>query len=442
MRKQRTIVQVVTVLLFGNCGHAEVPVQMFGEPGTIKEVHRLSGHKGEVTDAIYLPDGGLLTAGVDGTLRLWDVAAGRDVQVIAREEQPITKLMLAYDQRQVISFSAGGDIAVWQLPTPKRGWGPEQAVGAPDSEAGDRSTAWASETEDGQPEWLLLEYAEALKPKSVRVHENCNPGAVVEVIGIDVERKETSLWKASAESPRPESKGLVVELPVTTSVAVNRLKLVVDSPKVGGWNEIDAVGLVDESGEVHWARRAAASSTYAERTSSRTQQVRLTPAPVYTIPDGAQRLTHVDDSAEGKQSYGGSGDAIMFEREDDANLLVAIELFGSRYGMPQPPDENFRVYLLDEKQQVIRELEFPYAMFERGAERWVVLGVDGIEIPKKFGVALNFNAHQTKGVYLGKDESVKASHSLVGAPAKGFEPVSEKFDWMVRVHLAKGGGEE
>lgn len=437
MRKLLTVLWLTAVLLIAPRVHAEPPVQMFGEPGAIKEAHRLNGHKGEVNDATYLPDGGLLTAGADGTLRLWDVAAGSEVQVIAQQGQPITKLMLGNDHRHVLSFSASGDISVWQLPTPKRGWGPEQAVGAPDSEAGDQFTAWASETEDDQPEWLLLEYAEVTRPKAVRVYENYNPGAVVEVIGIDAEGNEESLWKASTDSPRPASDGLVVELPVTSSRAVNQLKLVLDSPKVGGWNEIDAVGLVDESGEAHWARQAAASSAYAERTSRRAERVRSTPAPVYMIPDGADRLTHVDDSAEGKQSFGGNGHAIMFEREDGADRLVAIEVFGSRYGMPHPPDENFRVYLLDEKRQVIRELEFPYAMFERGAERWVVLGVDKIEVPKKFGIGLNFNAHQTKGVYVGKDEGVKSSHSLVGTPAKGFEPVNEPFDWMVRVHLVK-----
>ena len=55
---------------------------------------------------------------------------------------------------------------------------------------------------------------------------------------------------------------------------------------------------------------------------------------------------------------------------------------------------------------------------------------------KAFGIALDFNAHQTKGVYLGKDESVADSHSLVGTPKTGFKPASEKFDWMVRVHVA------
>jgi len=43
-----------------------------------------------------------------------------------------------------------------------------------------------------------------------------------------------------------------------------RAKIFLDSPAVPGWNEIDAVGLLDEFGITHWATGAQASSTYAE----------------------------------------------------------------------------------------------------------------------------------------------------------------------------------
>ena len=36
------------------------------------------------------------------------------------------------------------------------------------------------------------------------------------------------------------------------------------SPDVGGWNEIDAVGLLDIQGQTHWATAAKASSTFAD----------------------------------------------------------------------------------------------------------------------------------------------------------------------------------
>src|SRR5947209_4323221 len=62
--------------------------------------------------------------------------------------------------------------------TPKtsRGWGPEQATGAPDTnEAGDFTTARASRTPHAQDEWLLLEYADPIRAHETVVHQTYNP---------------------------------------------------------------------------------------------------------------------------------------------------------------------------------------------------------------------------------------------------------------------------
>lgn len=409
---------------------------MFGEADVLSQVQELTGHRGEVSAATFLPDGGLLTAGVDGSLRVWDLQSGAQRELLAEGGAPITRLMIAPDGRRILTFASTGAIRVWAMPLPKRGWGPEQALGPPDAGPRDDRAAWASATPDGQPEWLLLEYAEPVKPVGVRVYENFNPGAITKVLGYDADGAETTLWEAGAANG-PKSWKQWREYPVETDVAVKRVKLVLDSPSVPGWNEIDAVALVDDAHDVHWAVRAGASSTYAELDGGRVvQRPRLIPPPKFRVPEGAKRLSYVDDTAEGKHSFGGSGHAIRFERPDDAPRLAAIEVFGSRYGTPQPPDEDFRVYVLDEDGQVLRELAFPYAMFERGEERWVTLGVDGVKLPKRFSIALDFNAHQTKGVYVGKDENVEESHSSIGTPEQGFKPVEDKFDWMIRVHVA------
>jgi RNA polymerase sigma-70 factor (ECF subfamily) len=154
------------------------------------------------------------------------------------------------------------------------------------------------------------------------------------------------------------------------------------------------------------------------------------------LPDNAVRLSHVDNSAEGKQSYAGTGFAVRFERPEEVGRVVAIELFCSRYGLPQPPDEDFHIYLLDADQKLIKDFPFPYAQMERGQERWYTFRIDAIEVPKTFFVGLWFNAHQTKGVYVGKDTDVHESHSYTGTPEQGYQPVEGKMDWMVRVVAA------
>ncbi|MDP6634449.1 MAG: HEAT repeat domain-containing protein [Phycisphaerae bacterium] len=141
-------------------------------------------------------------------------------------------------------------------------------------------------------------------------------------------------------------------------------------------------------------------------------------------------LGYVDDSAESKRSLGGSGHAVVFRR---AGTVKAVRIFASRYGHPRAPDEDFSVYLLDAKQKVISEFKFPYATIERGDLKWYTLKTKPTAVPETFYVALSFNPHRTKGVYLGLDSSVAESHSYTGLPGRGFAAIAEKSDWMVRV---------
>jgi hypothetical protein len=62
-----------------------------------------------------------------------------------------------------------------------------------------------------------------------------------------------------------------------------------------------------------------------------------------------------------------------------------------------------------------------------------------VELPEKFWVALNFNAHQTKGVYLSYDTSTKGEYSRVGLAGDEDDPKETDFggDWMVQVMLAR-----
>ena len=61
-------------------------------------------------------------------------------------------------------------------------WSVLQAAGPPDTPGqGDIVTAWASATTDGQKEWLLLDYARAVTPTKIDVHETYNPGALEKV---------------------------------------------------------------------------------------------------------------------------------------------------------------------------------------------------------------------------------------------------------------------
>lgn len=150
--------------------------------------------------------------------------------------------------------------ALAQFKGPK--WAAVQMTGPPDTPlAGDLVTAWASKSPEMGPVWVELEYAEAVTPEQVRVHETQAPGAVARILGQRADGTWVALWEGTAAGaaaptwfePRLES----------VRFATQRIRLIVDTDRVEGWNEIDAVELVGD-GRRQWALRATAASSYAD----------------------------------------------------------------------------------------------------------------------------------------------------------------------------------
>ncbi len=155
-----------------------------------------------------------------------------------------------------------------EIPSPstygKRSWGPEQLTGAPDTlQSGDIGTAWASLSTDDRDEWLLLTYRGAMHASQIHVYETYNPGALSRVTVFDGNR-EVEVWKGKDPVKVDAETGVgIAVIPVDVPFAFRRVKLYIDSKAVLGWNEIDAVGVKDTVGTVHWVARARASTTYA-----------------------------------------------------------------------------------------------------------------------------------------------------------------------------------
>jgi hypothetical protein len=146
--------------------------------------------------------------------------------------------------------------------TPKRGFSPEQATGRPDvPQAGDNGAAWASQTPDGQREWLLCGYAAPVQARAIMVYESFNPGALIRITALNDAGDEVVAWEGADPTPRARPRGISV-IPVKLDFPVQQIRLFIDSPAVPGWNEIDAVSIEDVEGTLHWATRAEASSTF------------------------------------------------------------------------------------------------------------------------------------------------------------------------------------
>ena len=167
-------------------------------------------------------------------------------------------------QWTVTRWSRMGAAYVLSVREPGDDWSPGQATGPPDTPTGgDQITAWASQTPDGQAEWIILDYAEPVVPKAVRIYEIYGSGAVNKVTVFDADGKEVEAWSGVDPTPRG-SKIAISEIPLApVGFATRRVKVYLDSANVPNWNEVDAVGLVGTDDRVHWAVGAEASSTYA-----------------------------------------------------------------------------------------------------------------------------------------------------------------------------------
>lgn len=182
----------------------------------------------------------------------------------------------------------------------KRAWGPEQITGPIDTNmAGDITTAWASQTPDGQEEWLMLEYAEPLVPKEIHVHETYNPGAVYRATAFKLDGTEVEVWKGKDPSAGKDIGTSI--LPVKIDFKTTRIKIYLDSVNVPGWNEIDAVGVKDGQGKLFWAVAAEASSTYAapqDQTVARERRIRELEREVKELKEKLKKLEELIDKKD------------------------------------------------------------------------------------------------------------------------------------------------
>src|SRR5262245_54089271 len=189
------------------------------------------------------------------------------IALLQDQMQAKGNLDLSGGRRPRVSFSSSelpGAQADLGLPGPgfRRSWGEEQATGAPDThQAGDISTAWASRLPDGGEEWLNLDYSNQVYLAEVRVRETYNPGAISKVAAVLPNGQEQIIWEGVTE---PGEAPIEKVFPVSGNIYAKGVKVYLDTRRVPGWNEIDAVELVGRDGTRQWASQATASSSFAD----------------------------------------------------------------------------------------------------------------------------------------------------------------------------------
>ncbi len=144
-------------------------------------------------------------------------------------------------------------------------------------------------------------------------------------------------------------------------------------------------------------------------------------------------LAHDDGRQSGKSSIAGGGHAVRFKIPGDSWYLTGVRIYGSRYGYPAPPKENFHIWLCDSDFKTIADFPQPYAKFKRGNPRWANSTLKPTNVPSEFIICVGFNPTGTKGVYVGYDES-GTGNSFTGLAGKKGQAFN-KGDWLIRVRL-------
>lgn len=149
-------------------------------------------------------------------------------------------------------------------------WSPGRAAGAPDTAGhGDYSTAWASQSPDAGKEWLQVKYPKSVEISEVNIHETYNPGAISKVSAMMPDGSERVIWEGTMD---PEEGVVERAVKVPPGVRSDQIRIELDTSRVPGWNEIDAVELVGTDGSRQWGRESTASSYFGQ---SRGQQTLL-----------------------------------------------------------------------------------------------------------------------------------------------------------------------
>lgn len=86
---------------------------------THEHLASLTGHEGEITSLVFLPDDRIASASADRTIRIWDIdAPGQAVQVLDEHAGSVTHLSLgpnlSTDAPALVSASLDGSVRVWK----------------------------------------------------------------------------------------------------------------------------------------------------------------------------------------------------------------------------------------------------------------------------------------------------------------------------------------
>lgn len=121
--------------------------------------------------------------------------------------------------------------------------GSRQVVGPPDvfPQHADLAGAWASRGQDDGTEWITVSFPPT-QARALVWLETLAPGAITRIDDLSEPATPVTLWEGRVAPPGAIATTWTLAFPVPRTITV--LRLVLDTTRVAGWNEIDAIGLL------------------------------------------------------------------------------------------------------------------------------------------------------------------------------------------------------
>ena len=175
-------------------------------------------------------------------------------QAVPTPAHSFLEILLAEGEDAAIVYAATLD---WSNP-PIANAAASQATGAPNGGVGETMFAWAPATADAGEEWLTLSWAEPIQAHALHIQFTQIPDVLT---AVDFGHGPSALATLSQISGQSAGGAPLEVFTLQQASPLQSITLHMNTANVPGWPQIDAVGLEDENGEIHWANGATASTS-------------------------------------------------------------------------------------------------------------------------------------------------------------------------------------